>query len=179
MTILELNALPYMTANIERILRHLESDSMDPGWFISRETKSTAPDPIRRVLQQELPELMAEYRRLTAYINSITDSYMKRIFEMRFIEQKSLREIGVLYGLSSGTLKQQIYSYVRLNPEGYYSCKELAELWGLNINTVNNWCRKGLLPGAKKRGLQRWIIPRDVTRPQNRRYQNNQKSSCG
>lgn len=172
MTILELNALPYITANIERILRHLESDSMDPGWFISRETKSTAPDPIRRVLQQELPELMAEYRRLTAYINSITDSYMKRIFEMRFIEQKSLREIGVLYGLSSGTLKQQIYSYVRLNPEGYYSCKELAELWGLNINTVNNWCRKGLLPGAKKRGSQRWIIPRNVDRPHHSRRKN-------
>lgn len=125
---------------------------------------------MREVLQQELPGLMAEYRRLTAYINGITDPYMKRIFEMRFIEQKPLREIGVLYGLSSGTLKQQIYSYVRLNPEGYYSCKELAELWDLNINTVNNWCRKGLLPGSKKRGRQRWIIPRDVVRPQDRRH---------
>lgn len=172
MTILELNALPYITANIERILRHLESDSMDPGWFISRETKSTAPNPIREVLQQELPGLMAEYRRLTAYIDGITDSYMKRIFEMRFIDQKPLREIGVLYGLSSGTLKQQIYSYVRLNPEGYYSCKELAELWGLNINTVNNWCRKGLLPGAKKRGRQRWIIPRNVDHPHHSRHKN-------
>lgn len=170
MTIPELNTLPYITANIERILRYLESDSMDPEWFIHQGAKNTEPDPMREVLQQELPGLMAEYRRLTAYINGITDPYMKRIFEMRFIEQKPLREIGVLYGLSSGTLKQQIYSYVRLNPEGYYSCKELAELWDLNINTVNNWCRKGLLPGAKKRGRQRWIIPRDVVRPQDRRH---------
>lgn len=170
MTIPELNALPYITANIERILRYLESDSMDPEWFIPQGPKNAASDPMRTLLQRELPELMAEYRRLTAYINGITDSQMKRIFEMRFIEQKPLREIGVLYGLSSGTLKQQIYSYVRLNPEGYYSCKELAELWDLNINTVNNWCRKGLLPGAKKRGRQRWIIPRDVVRPQDRRH---------
>ena len=170
MTIPELNALPYITANIERILRYLESDSMNPEWFITQGLKSIAADPMRMVLQRELPELMAEYRRLMAYINGITDPHMKRVFEMRFIEQKPLREIGVLYGLSSGTLKQQIYSYVRLNPEGYYSCKELAELWNLNINTVNNWCRKGLLPGAKKRGRQRWIIPRDVVRPQDRRH---------
>lgn len=170
MTIPELNALPYITANIERILRYLESDSMDPEWFIPQGPKNVASDPMRMVLQRELPGLMAEYRRLTAYINGITDSQMKRVFEMRFIEQRPLREIGVLYGLSSGTMKQQIYSYVRLNPEGYYSCKELAELWDLNINTVNNWCRKGLLPGAKKRGRQRWIIPRDVVRPQDRRH---------
>lgn len=143
---------------------------MDPEWFTPQDTKATAVDPMREVLQQELTDLMVEYRRLTGYINSMTDSYMKRIFEMRFIEQKSLREIGVLYGLSSGTLKQQIYSYVRLNPEGYYSCKELAEIWEVNINTVNSWCRKGLLPGAKKRGLQRWIIPRNVVRPQNQRH---------
>ena len=171
MTIPELNALPYITANIERILRYLEADSMDPEWFIHQGAKNTEPDPMREVLQQELPGLMAEYRRLTAYINGITDANMKRIFEMRFIEQKPLREIGVLHGLSSGTLKQQIYSYVRLNPEGFYSCKELAELWGLNINTVNGWCRKGLLPGAKKRGKQRWIIPRNVVRPQHSRHQ--------
>lgn len=170
MTIHELNALPYITANIERILRYLESDSIDPKWFIPQEAKSMVPDPLKVVFQRELPELMAEYRRLTEYINGITDSYMKRIFEMRFIEQKTLREIGVLYGLSSGTLKQQIYSYVRLNPQGYYSCKELAELWDLSIDTINNWCRKGLLPGAKKRGKQRWIIPRNAVRPQDRRH---------
>lgn len=171
MTIPELNALPYITANIERILRYLESDSMDPEWFIPQAAKNIVPDPLKEVLQRELSDLMAEYRRLTAYINGITDANMKRIFEMRFIEQKPLREIGVLHGLSSGTLKQQIYSYVRLNPEGFYSCKELAELWGLNINTINGWCRKGLLPGAKKRGKQRWIIPRNVVRPQHSRHQ--------
>ena len=172
MTIPELNALPYITVNIERILRYLESDTMDPDWFLPRETGNADIDPTKEVLQRELPELMAEYRRLTAYINGITDSKMKRVFEMRFIEQKPLREIGVLYGLSSGTLKQQIYSYVRLNPEGYYSCKELAELWDLSIDTVNNWCRKGLLPGAKKRGKQRWIIPRNAVRPHDRRHKN-------
>ena len=91
MTIPELNALPYITVNIERILRYLESDSMDPEWFISQGPKSAASDPMRMLLQKELPELMAEYRRLTAYINGITDSNMKRIFEMRFIEQKPLR----------------------------------------------------------------------------------------
>lgn len=172
MTIPELNALPYVTVNIERILRYLESDSMDPEWFVLQAAKCTEPDPLKEVLQRELPALMAEYRRLTEYINGITDSFMKRIFQMRFIEQKPLREIGVLYGLSSGTLKQQIYSYVRLNPEGYYSCKELSEMWGLNINTINSWCRKGLLPGAKKRGRQRWIIPRNAVRPRDRRHRN-------
>jgi len=172
MTIPELNALPYITVNIERILRYLESDTMDPDWFLPRETGNADIDPMKEVLQRELPELMAEYRRLTAYINGITDLKMKRVFEMRFIEQKPLREIGVLYGLSSGTLKQQIYSYVRLNPEGYYSCKELAELWDLSIDSINNWCRKGLLPGAKKRGKQRWIIPRNAVRPHDRRHKN-------
>lgn len=171
MTISELNALPYVTANLERILRYLESGDMDPEWFIPQDAKNTVPDPLKEILQREISDLMAEYRRLTAYINGITDLRMKRIFEMRFIEQKPLREIGVLYGLSSGTLKQQIYAYLRLNPEGYYSCKELAELWDLNINTVNNWCRKGLLPGAKKRGKQRWVIPRNVVRPQHSRHQ--------
>lgn len=172
MTVPELNTLLYITANIERILKYLESDNMDPEWFMQKDVKSTAQDPMKEVLQQELPELMSEYRRLTAYIDGITDLHMKRIFEMRFIEQRPMREIGVLYGLSGETLKQQIYSYIRLNPEGYYSCKELAELWNLNINTVNNWCRKGLLPGAAKRGRQRWIIPRDTVRPPNRRHRN-------
>ncbi len=161
MTVRELNELPYITANIERVLRHLESNSMVPDWFIPGDVEA---DPLRDVMQAELTELMTEYRRLLAYIDGITDARMRRIFEQRFIEQKPLREIGQEYGLVSGTVKQQIYSYLRLNPEGYYSCKELAALWGLNINTVNSWCRKGLLPGAQKRGKQRWMIPRNAKR---------------
>lgn len=166
MTVLELNQLPYITVNIERILRYLESSSTEPAWFAT----AGDADPLPGILEQELPDLMAEYRRLMGYIDCITDPKMKRIFELRFIERQSLKEIGSQFGILSGTLKQQIYSYLRLNPEGYYSCKELSELWNLNINTINNWCRKGLLPGAKKRGQQRWIIPRNVVRPKNRLY---------
>ncbi len=165
MTVLELNSLPYLSANLDRILQYLEADTTVPAWFIPMEADT---DPIREVLQGELPALMAEYRRLMGYIDGMTDPQMKRIFELRFIEQRSMREIGQEYGITSGTLKQQIYSYLRLNPEGYYSCKELAAIWDLNINTVNNWCRLGLLPGAKKRGKQRWIIPHGAVRPQRR-----------
>lgn len=31
------------------------------------------------------------------------------------------------------------------------------------------WCRKGLLPGVKKQGRRRWLIPQNVDRPQDRR----------
>lgn len=165
MTVLELNQLPYITANIERILRYLEADSTEPDWFI--ETGNA--DPLRKTLELELPRLMAEYRRLMAYINGITVSRIKRIFVMRFIEKKPFREIGLVYGLVGNTVKKQIYDYVRLNPEGYCSCKELAERLDLDTETVRQWCRKGLLPGVKKQGRRRWLIPQNVDRPQDRR----------
>lgn len=169
MTIPELNALPYITANIERILRYLESDSMDPEWFVPQETKRAVPDPMRAVLQQELPGLMAEYRRLMAYIDGIPDPQMKRIFQMRFIEQKSMREIGIQYGVTGGTEKKRIYDYVRFNPEGFCSCKELAARLRLNYETVRKWCVKGRIPGAVKQGRRKWYIPLDAELPKSRR----------
>ena len=169
MTILELNALPYITANIERILRHLESDNTDPEWFVPQEAKRAVADPMRAVLQQELPGLMAEYRRLMAYIDGIPDPQMKRIFEMRFIEQKPMREIGVQHGLTSNTVKKQIYDYVRFNPEGFCSCKELAARLGLHYETVRKWCVKGRILGAVKQGRRKWLIPLNAELPRSRR----------
>ena len=98
MTIPELNALPYITANIEHILRYLESDSMDPEWFIHQGAKNTEPDPMREVLQQELPGLMAEYRRLTAYINGITDPYMKRVLRCVLLSKNCCGKLACCMG---------------------------------------------------------------------------------
>ena len=92
-----------------------------------------------------------------------------------FDSQKSFQEIGVEYGIMGGTLKQEVYSFLRRNPEGYVSCRDLAEEWGVNINTVNHWCRIGAFPGAKKRrgsgsdGHQLWIIPAGASRPESNR----------
>lgn len=169
MTIPELNALPYITANIERILRYLESDSMDPGWFIPNEMGRSSPDPMKEVLRRELPGLMAEYRRLMAYINGISDPWMKRIFEIRFLEQKTMVEIGLQYGLTGNTVKKKIYDYVRFNPEGFCSCAELAARLGLNYETVRKWCVKGRIPGAVKQGRRKWYIPLDAELPKSRR----------
>lgn len=174
MTIQELNALPYLTANIERIMNYLEADNMSPDWFIP--CGEAEPDPMREGMQQELSELMAEYRRLMAYISRITSVRMKRIFEMRFVDRRSMREIAVKYGVTSGTLKKQIYDYVRFNPEGFCSCRELADRLGLNYETVRKWCVKGKIPGAEKRGRRKWYIPLDAELPQSRRYRKNKSS---
>ena len=172
MTVLELNELAYISANIKRIIQHLESGCR-PDFFIADGTQTDAP--IAEVFKSELEDLMREYKRRIGYIEGIRGPWMKRIFALRFLEQKSFQEIGVEYGIMGGTLKQEVYSFLRRNPEGYVSCRDLADEWGVNIDTVNHWCRIGAFPGAKKRrgsgsdGHRVWIIPEGVTRPDKRR----------
>ena len=169
MTAPELNELPFIALNIKRITKQIEIGHVSPGFFLPCATGEEAP--ILAVFRAELDQLMQEYQRRMNYIESIPDQWTRHLFELRYIERKTFREIGTEYGITSGTLKQAVYSYLRRNPEGYVSCVDLAEAWGLNVNTVNQYCRKGLLPGAKKRrglgshGNQRWIIPSDVKRP--------------
>ena len=165
MTVQDLNSLQYVSLNLERVMQKLEAISMLPSFFLPFDADQTPKDPLATVLQCELDELMSKYRQVVSYIDGISDPWMKDVFVARFIGRKSFREIGTKYSFASGTLKQEVYAYIRLNPEGYISCKDLAERWNLNINTINNYCRNGLLSGAKKRGRQRWIIPADVKRP--------------
>lgn len=173
MTIPELNELPFITLNIDRIMRQIETENTLPGFFLQVDEEKTAP--IMAVLQAELKPLVDEYRRRMKYIEGITDPWMQHIFEQRFLARKTFREIGTECGITSGTLKQEVYSYLQLNPEGYVSCRDLADAWNCNINTVNSYCRKGLIPGAKKRrgsgshGYQRWIIPAEAQRPQSKK----------
>ena len=44
------------------------------------------------------------------------------------------------------------------------TCKEKAVEWGVSVRTVNDLCKKGKLPGAKKRGTA-WYIPDDTAKP--------------
>ena len=44
------------------------------------------------------------------------------------------------------------------------SCKEIAIEWEVPIRTVNDWCKKGKIPGAIKVGRD-WQIPNDAVRP--------------
>ena len=169
MTVPELNGLPFIAANIERIMGRLESPSALPDFFLPFE--DDVIPPIVQVWREELPALMEDYRRFTGYISAIRDPWTRRVFELRFLSRKSFREIGLEYGILSGTLKQEVYSYLNRNPEGYISCRELAEAWGVDSDTIGNYCRRGRLPGAMKRkgygsdGNQVWMIPASVQRP--------------
>lgn len=172
MTVLEMNELPFITVNINRLMKHLESNCLPP--FLTVEGDA-APAPIRQVFQAELRELMSEYRRRVDYIDAIPEGWMREIFTQRFIERRTFRQISTALGIPSNTLKIEVYAYITTHPEGYVSSRDLADAWGLNVNTINAWCRRELLPGAKKRrgfhsnGNQRWVIPADAVRPKNRR----------
>lgn len=45
--------------------------------------------------------------------------------------------------------------------------KEASEKWGVSQQTVQNWCRRGLVAGATqdKKGSP-WHIPKDAPNPQ-------------
>ena len=44
--------------------------------------------------------------------------------------------------------------------------KEASDNWGYKPETISNWCRKGLIPGAEqfKKGSP-WQIPKDAECP--------------
>ena len=44
------------------------------------------------------------------------------------------------------------------------NCKEKAGEWGVTVRTVNDFCKKGKIPGAVKSG-KAWMIPDDAVRP--------------
>ena len=48
------------------------------------------------------------------------------------------------------------------------TCREKAEEWGISIRAVNQLCKSGKIPGAKKNG-KLWEIPDDAVRPADRR----------
>lgn len=172
MTAVELNGLPYIAISIERLIRILESDAGADGRSFHGQLVIPPDSMFRQVCQAELSELMKEYQRMTAYIEQISDSWTRELFQQRFLQRKSFRELGILRGMPSGTVKHEIYSYVARHPEGYISSRELADRWDIHVNTVNAYCRRGLLAGAFK--TQRghlWMIPRDAGRPVSvRRY---------
>ena len=169
MTVLELNELGYISANIHRILQHLEKPDRRPSFFIQTGAPQSAP--VMDVYRAELEDLMREYQRRAGYIEQIRDPWTRQVFIRRFLDRESFRKISVDTGMLSGTLKQTVYSFLKQNPEGYVSCRDLAEAWDVSIDTVERWCQVGALPGAKKRagvgsdGWQRWIIPAEAVRP--------------
>lgn len=170
MTIPELNGLPFLSLNIERIMRKLERGNPFPDFFLPFVGAEPEP-PVMRIWRDELERLMPEYRRLTAYISAIPDPWTRSVFERRFILRQSFRDIGTESGILGQTLKAEVYSYLQRNPEGYVSCRDLAQAWGVGIDAVNHYCRMGRFPGAKKRkgagsdGRLIWIIPADVQCP--------------
>lgn len=48
--------------------------------------------------------------------------------------------------------------------EGYMTTKEAAEKWELSVRQVQNYCKKGIVPGVKKVGTN-YLIPEDSLRP--------------
>jgi hypothetical protein len=166
LTAVDLNGLPYIAISIERLMRIIESDAGGDGRSFHGQSVIPTGPMFRQVCKAELLELMGEYRRMTAYIEQIPDSWTRELFQQRFLQRKSFRELGMLRGMPSGTVKHEIYSYIARHPEGYMSSRELADKWELNVNTVNAYCRRGLLAGAFK--TQRghlWMIPRDAELP--------------
>lgn len=169
MTIQELNTLPFIASNVERIIHYLEMPNTYPDFFLPFDEPVVVP--ARTVWESELPELMGEYRRIHAYIDTIPEPWMRRMFEQRYIERKSFAEIGVEHGLDSGVVKQELYGYVHTHPEGYTCSRDLSQKWGVGMDAINHWCRLGLLPGAVKRkgygsnGHRVWMIPSDAQYP--------------
>lgn len=167
MTVQELNNLPFLELNISRLLSIAKAADSDQGELFSQISEIIKPDrQLKDVCLAELDSLMNRYREAMRFIDSIDDPWTKEVFELRFIHRKSLREIGTAMAIDAGTIKQNIYSYIALHPDGYISSRELAKRWGLNINTINAYCRRGALPGAKKiDGKQHWLIPINASRP--------------
>ena len=179
MTIQELNAFPFVAANAERIIHHLEASSAYPDFFLPLE--EPVENPARAVWESELPDLMTEHRRIGDYIASIVEPWMRRMFEQRYIERMTFSEIGLTQGLDGGTVKQEMYGYVKTHPEGYTCSRDLSLKWDVGIDAINHWCRLGLLPGAVKRkghgsnGHQIWMIPANVQYPWSLRRRNYKK----
>ena len=121
-------------------MRIIESDAGGDGRSFHGQSVIPTGPMFRQVCKAELLELMGEYRRMTAYIEQIPDSWTRELFQQRFLQRKSFRELGMLRGMPSGTVKHEIYSYIARHPEGYMSSRELADKWELNVNTVNAAC---------------------------------------
>lgn len=48
------------------------------------------------------------------------------------------------------------------------TAKEAAEKWNITVRRVQDLCKRGLIPGAERFGLN-WMIPADALKPQDRR----------
>ena len=45
----------------------------------------------------------------------------------------------------------------------YMTVKKAAEQWGISEKTVIDYCKKGLIKGAKKAGV--WVLPEESQKP--------------
>lgn len=52
--------------------------------------------------------------------------------------------------------------------DGYYTVKEIADMWSLKPRTVQIMCSNGKIPDAVKFGRD-WAIPKSVERPVDKR----------
>ena len=55
-----------------------------------------------------------------------------------------------------------------MNINEWKTAEEMAAEWGLTSRRIQIMCKEGRLEGAVKKGHQ-WLIPANVTRPENMR----------
>lgn len=60
----------------------------------------------------------------------------------------------------------------------YISVREAAGKWGLTARMINYYCPNGRIEGAQM-VANVWLIPKDATRPEDRRKGNGRKPSAG
>ena len=59
----------------------------------------------------------------------------------------------------------------------YISVREAAQKWGLTARMINYYCANGRIEGAQKIANV-WVVPRNATRPEDRRKGNGRKPSA-
>lgn len=57
----------------------------------------------------------------------------------------------------------------------YMTLKEASEKWGVTPRQINYLCAGGRIPGAVKMATI-WLIPKDVQKPQDKRYKKNKST---
>ena len=167
-----LNGFRFLAAQIERLNEKLASPIRCPDFFLPFEEDAVIPAV--EVWKEELQELAKESLRLISYIEAVPDAWTRGVLEARFIDGMPIREVARMFGKKMEKIMQVILSYLRRHPEGYVSCSELAERWGVTVETVHKYCAAGRLPGAVKRHSSNnacvnnriWSIPADVPNPE-------------
>ena len=145
----ELNEFRFVAFQIERLTGKLERKSPFPDFFLPFAEDTEVP--ATAVWKEELTPLVNLNLRLIAYIESIPDPWERRVFQTRFIDGKTARETARELGETTQNIFNVVRSCLRRHPEGYVSCRELADSWGAHVNTIREYCTQGKFPGAMKR----------------------------